>query len=110
MFDGLWIIEFRSSLGLFGRGVIVLNKGRILGGDLGYYYSGRYIITGEKISGEADVIRFDQNSVSVFGGDIGNYSLSFKGKIDENTFEMDATSESFPDLVMKIKAIKKENL
>ncbi|MFQ5962856.1 MAG: hypothetical protein ACE5KZ_01060 [Candidatus Scalinduaceae bacterium] len=32
MYDGLWTVEFQSAIG-FGKGVLVLNKGRLLGGD-----------------------------------------------------------------------------
>ena len=31
--DGLWTVEFSSTLNLFGTGVVVLNNKRLLGGD-----------------------------------------------------------------------------
>jgi len=83
MVNGLWIVEFISTLNRFGFGVIVLNNGRLLGGDAGYYYSGEYDINDNMIQGKINVIRFDENSISVFG-DIDQFSLKFSGQISNN--------------------------
>lgn len=40
--QGLWTIEFGSSAGIYGSGVIVLRDGTIKGGDTSYYYDGSY--------------------------------------------------------------------
>jgi hypothetical protein len=40
--EGLWTIEFGSSAGIFGSGVIVMREGKIEGGDASYYYIGSY--------------------------------------------------------------------
>ena len=107
--DGLWVVEFWSSLGLFGRGVMVLSGQRILGGDVGYYYVGRCTFDDGKINGEVDVIRFDPNTISVFG-DIESFTLSLDGTISGSDFKAQATSDSFPDLQMQIKGNKREDL
>ena len=49
MFDGLWTVEFSTENGEYGRGVIVIIKNRILGGDGGYYYVGDCVIKDNKI-------------------------------------------------------------
>jgi hypothetical protein len=109
MTDGLWVVEFESVLGLSGKGVMVLNGSRVLGGDMGYYYSGQCTINENRISGSVAVVRFDPNTVSVFGP-IERFTLSFDGQISGNTFEVIAKSTSFPSVPMTIKGIKKENL
>ena len=109
MNDGLWVVEFGSSLGLFGRGVMVLNGQRMLGGDVGYYYSGNFNVDEDRIKGEVDVIRFDPNSISVFG-DIESFTLSFDGTINESDFTAHAKSDSFPNIDMEIKASKREDM
>jgi len=40
MFNGLWTVEFSSTINRYGRGVLIINDGRLLGGDDSYYYSG----------------------------------------------------------------------
>ena len=52
MIDGLWTVEFISTLNRSGKGVLVLNNGKIFGGDEGYYYSGTYQTNGNKIEGK----------------------------------------------------------
>ncbi|MFZ0564190.1 MAG: GrlR family regulatory protein, partial [Terriglobales bacterium] len=44
--DGLWTVEFASSIGSFGGGVTVFKDGKISGGDNTYFYLGEYQITG----------------------------------------------------------------
>ena len=39
MFNGLWVVEFRSGTD-FGSGVLVVNGSQVMGGDFGYYYFG----------------------------------------------------------------------
>jgi hypothetical protein len=109
MTDGLWVVEFESALGLWGRGIMVLNGNRVLGGDMGYYYSGQCTINGNRISGNVMIARFDPNSVSVFGP-IESFTLSFAGEISENIFKATASSMSFPGVAMSISGIKKESL
>lgn len=89
MYDGLWTIEFRSSNNFFGSGVLILTNGRLLGGDYGYYYSGSYEINGEELRGKVSIIRFDPNSISVFG-EVDNFSLDLKGTIKDYEFRADA--------------------
>lgn len=107
--DGLWIVEFGSSLGLFGRGVMVLNGTRILGGDVGYYYSGQCTIEQNKIKAQVDVIRFDRNSVSIFG-DIESFVLEFEGMVNNNSFQARATCDKFPNIAMEVRGSKREDL
>jgi len=109
MMDGLWVVEFSSSLGLFGGGVMIVIGDRILGGDVGYYYSGRYTQDKQSITGEIDVIRFDQNTISVFGP-IDSFKLSMSGTVHDGDFTARASSTSFPDVDMQIKGSKREDL
>ncbi|MGD8893736.1 MAG: hypothetical protein PVJ20_11040 [Desulfobacterales bacterium] len=109
MYNGLWTIEFWSTLGRFGSGVLVLNNGRLLGGDAGHYYSGFYRIENNIIKGQANIVRFDPNSVSVIG-DFDNYSLDFKGRIDEHYIEADATHSINALLGIKLKGYKKAEM
>ena len=81
----------------------------LVGGDAGYYYSGQCKEVDGKVSGEINVIRYDHNSISVFG-EIDTFTLSIEGTIDGSVIEISATSESFPGLVMQITGSKRENL
>lgn len=111
MIDGLWIVEFISSLHRSGKGVIVLNKGRLLGGDGGYYYSGDYEFAKNRITGTAEVIRYDRNSVSVFG-DADQFTLNLEGEIEVEDYSFNAVAsiKDCPDYRIQIKGLKRINL
>ncbi len=109
MIDGLWTVEFISTINRSGKGVLVLNNGRLLGGDEGYYYSGTYQVTGAKIQGKVNVIRFDPNNLSVFG-DIDHFTLSFSGDISDYHLTAAATITDNPKFQIRVVAHKKEDM
>jgi len=109
MVDGLWTVEFSSALNLFGSGVVVLHEKRLLGGDAGYYYSGQYDVKNNTIRGEIDVIRFDQNSISVVG-DVDQFGLTFTGQLSEDEFTGVAEVRDKPGLTINIRCRRKESL
>lgn len=109
MYDGLWTVEFQSPIG-YGIGVMVLNNGRLLGGDAGYYYSGKYELTGnDGFEGALEVTRFDEGSISVFG-DLEQISLSFSGQISEFHFSATAHITNQQELQININGDKKEEI
>lgn len=107
--DGLWTIEFISTLHLVGSGVAVLNDNRILGGDEGYYYSGRYDTQNGRFSGTIDVTRYNPKSLSVFG-DIGQYTLKLEGQVQDYQIEGTAWMENNPNRKIRIVGAKKKEL
>ena len=107
--NGLWTVDFVSTLGRMGSGVIVLNEGRLLGGDAGHYYAGRYTTHDNVIEGEVTVIRFDPNSISVLG-DIDRYSLTFTGTVGDDFFIGAASLVGEPELQIRMTCKKKEEL
>lgn len=109
MIDGLWVIEFSSSLNLSGTGVLVLSKNRLYGGDAGYYYSGKYKITNRTITGKITAIRFDVNSISVFGPQ-EQFTLEFEGELSGTQFDAKGNLQDNPDLKIYVKGKKKENI
>lgn len=109
MIDGLWTVEFISTLNRAGQGVLVFNNGRLLGGDAGYYYSGSYKVTGSRIEGIVNVNRYDPKNLSVFG-DIDRFALSFSGDINDYHFAAAATITNKPQFQIKIIGNKKEDI
>ena len=107
MVDGLWIVEFTAPSNLFGTGILVLSKNRLLGGDAGYYYSGSYKISNSNISASVEVIRFQENSISVFG-DIPQFSLEFSGELKQDEFAAVGFIKNMPQQKIHIRGMKKE--
>jgi len=109
MFNGLWTIEFISTMNRFGAGVLVLDNGRLLGGDNGYYYLGNYEVKDNNIQGKVAITRFNKNIISVFG-DVDQFSLSFAGQIKPDSVEAVASFDNKPDLKIRIICKKKVDL
>lgn len=109
MIDGLWTVEFSSTINRYGRGVLVINDDRILGGDDGYYYFGTCEITDNNIHATITVIKYDPNSISVFGN-INHFELILNGEIDENQFNAIGTIANNPQAQMRVVGTKKEDL
>ena len=109
MFNGLWTVEFISTINRYGRGVLVINENRLLGGDDGYYYFGTCNITGNKINATITVIKYDENSTSVFG-DISHFQLNINGEIDEYKFSAVGTITGNPQVQIEVVGTKKEDL
>ena len=76
----------------YGGGVIVLDTGRVMGGDGAFTYIGNYEIDGDKFLANIRVRRHNQIMDSVFG-DIDDYELEAVGDFAEEGKRMmiDAT-------------------
>lgn len=110
MYNGLWTIEFISTMNRFGAGVLlVLNNGKLLGGDNGYYYLGNYEVKDNNIRGKVAITRFNKNVISVFG-DVDQFSLTFAGQIKQDLVEAVASFDNTPDLKIRIICKKKVDL
>ena len=64
--EGLWTLEFGSNVGLFGGGVVVLENGKVMGGDGGYFYLGEFVINGSQFRATIKVSPFIEGYESVF--------------------------------------------
>ena len=83
MIEGLWTVEFRSSIGGTGYGTVVFDGSRAMGGSAGYYYYGKYEIEGDVITGSLQVRRYNDSLVSVFGP-LEEFELQLSGQVNES--------------------------
>lgn len=109
MFDGLWTVEFRTKINRYGSGTLVINNGRLLGGDNGYYYFGTYNITGDNINATITVVKYDPNSTSIFGN-VDHFQLTVSGKIDEHEFNIAGAIVNNPQAQIQVIGTKREDL
>ncbi|HKW16598.1 MAG TPA: GrlR family regulatory protein [Terriglobales bacterium] len=85
MVEGLWIVQYEGSQGN-GGGVAVFMKGRILGGDTGFVYTGNYRAEGKNLSGQVKVSNFLPGIPSVLGIS-GDFELRIVVVVDGNTMK-----------------------
>jgi hypothetical protein len=103
--DGLWTIEFGSSTGTFGSGVVVVRSGKIAGGDASYYYVGSYEDPGPTHSfprafrARLHVTPFIPGAASVFGTVGQDYFLILEGTLkDANNATAVGKPENVPGM------------
>jgi T3SS negative regulator,GrlR len=83
--NGLWTVEFGSSSGLFGGGVVVFQNGQILGGDSLYYYVGEYSREGMSLTVTIRTSPFIEGAESVFKTIGQELTLKLEGTLTSDT-------------------------
>jgi len=82
--DVLWTAEFQVVSGWTNGGVVVLEKGRLFGGDGQYYYAGRLALNpqdGTSLSGHLKVVHYHGERTTAFG-DVGPaFNLEIQGTL-----------------------------
>lgn len=108
MIEGLWTAEFGSSTGVFGGGVAVLQDGKVMGGDGGYYYVGEYTLTNGIFRATIQVKPFIQNYESVFQTMNQPFTLDLSGSVlDENLLKAQGQAKGMPGLTFGVKLVKR---
>lgn len=79
--NGTYTVQFRSSLGGFGAGVVTLNNLNVSGGDSGFIFSGNFRENGDELHGIIHVQQHTSGIPSIFGN-IKSFDLSLKGMLD----------------------------
>ena len=82
--DVLWTAEFQVVSGWTNGGVVVLEKGRLFGGDGQYYYAGRPSLNPQdktSLSGHLKVVHYHGERTTAFG-DVGPaFNLEIQGTL-----------------------------
>ncbi len=108
--EALWTVEFISNLQVFGSGVVVLETGRVFGGDAQYYYLGDYnVIHGEDVTVNVQVTHFSGKPYSIFGP-TKQFKLKLTGKLNIPIMELSGYVEGAPQLQMSMRLTKREDL
>ena len=95
--EAMWQVNFgatpQGEVG-FGAGVIVIETGRILGGDSSFYYLGTYSIAGDDVTCEIEVRRHAAGHPSVLGKD--DSKLKLRAKLNDQTMLFVGTDAENP--------------
>jgi hypothetical protein len=111
MQDGIYYVEFQSSLGATGHGLAVVSNDSLNGGDFGYIYQGRVKDAGNNASTRIQVSRYNPNAQSIFGL-IDNFSLDLEGTLRQGSdvFNLSGTIPGQPQLRISIAGRKLRDL
>jgi len=83
--DGFWTVEFGSSTGIFGGGVVVIRGEKIVGGDAGYFYIGDFHFQHGAFSSRVQVSPFIEGYESVFKTVGKSFLLELEGSLNDPT-------------------------
>ena len=101
--NGSYSAWFRTQQGE-GTGVVVLNDGKITGGDNVSAYTGSYVVDGDKFTASLAARRHTQGQPSVFG--IDNVDLTLAGKSTPTTASCTGTAKQAPGLTFEAALIR----
>ena len=97
---GLYKVEFTTQIGA-GMGVVVLDDGRLRGGDIAIAYLGTYTVDGDDFAADLRTTRHSTppGVVSVFGED--DLRVNLRGTVAGTTITIEGASEAAPDVTFK---------
>ena len=100
--EGVYSAHFLSNDNQYGEGIVVVDGGKIHGGDLDHVYIGHYSLANNEFSATLDVSNHSGSFSSVLG-QLAHYRLALSGKIKK---QQDITCrgkvEGRPDLAIQV--------
>ncbi|WP_367575446.1 GrlR family regulatory protein [Pelagibius sp.] len=102
MLSGLFGVDFQASNRDFGSGIVVIDNGRVNGGDGSYFYQGRFDNYGGKVRATIEVTHYRGTPNSVMGP-ISRFTLNLSGTSDDSGFDLQGSSQSIPNVSIKMR-------
>jgi len=109
MFEGLWVVQFAGMEGK-GGGVVVLTRGRVLGGDSAFTYIGTYQESTDGLQASALVQNFSPMVGNVLGIS-GDFTLSLKVTIaGEGVLQGEGSTPAAPGFGLKVRLTRRAKM
>ena len=108
MVEGFWIVQYEGMHG-GGGGVAVFLRGRVLGGDTGYLYTGSYEVVGDSLRARVSVRNFLPEVRNVLGT-VGNFELQLTGKIEGDVIRATGQLVDMEAVGIAVRLTKQEDL
>lgn len=110
MIEALWSIAFVSSAREFGAGVVVLETGRVLGGDSQYTYIGTYKVDPlGKVTADVTINHYAGPGYSIFGP-AQRLRFTLEGKPEHDAFTMSGNVTGQPNEKVTIRFTRRAEL
>ena len=112
MLEALWSVEFVANTQMYGAGIVVLETGRIFGGDSLYYYVGGYTIdpiATDTVTVKIKIKHYNGPLSSIFG-QLDNFNIELKGKYAQDTFDMNGHRVEDPTKLIALRLTRRAEL
>jgi hypothetical protein len=107
--NGIYFVNFKSTMHDGMGGLVVVDSGRIHGGDTSYLYKGVYKLDGNIIKSSIQVEHYRGEQLSVFGP-IKKFNLSLVGSSTGDSFELKGYLVEDPSMHFAAKGKKVSDL
>lgn len=109
MLEAMYGLEFESNLNDGGYGVVVLETGRIFGGDSSFVYIGSYKMEGELLIADVKCTNDREMMESIFGN-IRQFNLKLEGLPQQHEFILHGHMAENPSMKIAVKFTRRAEL
>jgi hypothetical protein len=109
MIEALWTVEFISTEGNFGAGVVIFETNRIFGGDVSYYYLGTYEVKNDQLTSKVKGTYYFGEPLSIFG-ELKEFTIHLSGKIEVPVMTARGYLEENPSLKIAVRCTRRADL
>ena len=113
MLEALWSMEFASNVGGAGAGMVVLETGRVLGGDPSFTVIGSYKMTPQgvvEVKVRVKRFRADPRYQSIFGAGFDDLELQLAGRPERESFDLQGSVVGAPARQVKVRLVRRGEL
>jgi len=107
--EAMYGVEFISSMNVGGYGVLILETGRVLGGDSSFTFIGDYEIENHVLKANVKCNNDREILTSVFG-DIKEFTLKLEGTVAEKEFVLSGYVIEEPSKTINVKLTRRAEL
>ena len=94
--EALWTATFAVPQGRKNGGVVVLDQGRVFGGDSQYYYEGRYEVEGDILTADFRAHHYHGEPITSFGDRATIFQVFARGRYGGTEIKGDLNRPGFP--------------
>jgi len=109
MIEAMYGIEFVSNMNDGGYGVIILETGRVLGGDSSFMFVGNYEIKNGTILADVKCTN-DRGTLQSIFGDFKEFNLHLEGVPENSEFTLQGYMKENPELKIAVKLTRRAEL
>lgn len=109
MVEAMWSVEFVTNQATGGSGIVVLETGRVMGGDSSYLYTGSYEFDRGILRAKIKVRKYAPGNQSVFGN-LKEFNLTVEGEPGHDQWELSGVMDESAENQIAIRLKRQDEL
>ena len=107
--EGIWTGEAYGMFGWESRGVFMLEKGRVVGGDHRQFSTGTYSLTGDRVTAELNVYYYGPPRTA-FGEKSEQFKIALEGTLADGVITGSATRPGIEQFSLQYRFTRRMDL